>query len=48
MENIFQPNQHIIILYGLQRDTAYRLSTDMLQRLLQAYGHNLGITDIND
>ena len=48
MENIFSPNQRIIILQGLQRDPAYRLSTDMLQRLLHSYGHTMGIADVND
>lgn len=47
MENIFEPNQRIVVLQGLLRDPAYSLSNEMLQRLLKAYGHTCGIADVN-
>jgi len=47
MENIFHPNQRLVILQGLQRDPAYSLSNEMLQRLLKSYGHTVTLSDVN-
>lgn len=47
MENIFAPNQRIIILQGLLRDPAYSLSNEMLQRLLRQYGHTCALVEVN-
>lgn len=47
MENIFEPNQRIVILQGLSRDPSYSLSNEMLQRLLKTYGHTCGLADVN-
>ena len=47
MDNIFLPNQRIIILQGLEKDAGRSLSNEMIQRLLRAYGHNCGIADVN-
>ena len=48
MENIFTPNQRILILQGLKNDPAGSLSNEMIQRLLKEYGHTLGITEVNE
>jgi Fe2+ or Zn2+ uptake regulation protein len=47
VDNIFLPNQRIIILQGLEKDAGRSLSNEMLQRLLRSYGHNCGIGDVN-
>jgi Fe2+ or Zn2+ uptake regulation protein len=47
MDNIFLPNQRIIILQGLEKDAGRSLSNEMLQRLLRSYGHNCGIAEVN-
>jgi hypothetical protein len=47
VDNIFLPNQRIIVLQGLERDAGRTLSNEMLQRLLRSYGHNCGIADVN-
>jgi Fe2+ or Zn2+ uptake regulation protein len=48
MENIFLPNQRIIILQGLERSAGHELSNEMLQRLLREYGHTCGIAGVNE
>ncbi len=47
MENIFLPNQRIIVLQGLEKDAGHTLSNEMLQRLLRSYGHSLSLADVN-
>jgi len=47
MKDIFCPNQRIIILQGLEQDSDYSLSNEMLQRLLKMYGHGLGIDEVD-
>lgn len=47
MENIFEPNQRIVVLQGLLRDPGYSLSNEMVQRLLKVYGHTCGLVDVN-
>ncbi len=47
MENIFLPNQRIIILQGLEKDAGRTLSNEMLQRLLRTYGHTVSLKDVN-
>jgi Fe2+ or Zn2+ uptake regulation protein len=47
VDNIFLPNQRIIILQGLEKDAGRSLSNEMLQRLLRSYGHNCGIAEVN-
>jgi hypothetical protein len=47
VDNIFLPNQRIIILQGLERDAGRSLSNGLLQRLLRSYGHNCGIAEVN-
>jgi Fe2+ or Zn2+ uptake regulation protein len=47
VDNIFLPNQRIIILQGLEKDAGRSLSNEMIQRLLRSYGHNCGIADVN-
>lgn len=46
-KDLFRPNQRIIILQGLEQDNDYSLSNEMLQRLLNMYGHGLGINEVN-
>ena len=47
MDNIFLPNQRIIILQGLEKDAGRTLSNEMLQRLLKSYGHSVSLADVN-
>lgn len=47
MDNIFLPNQRILILQGLEKDSGRTLSNEMLQRLLKSYGHTLSLQDVN-
>ena len=47
MENIFLPNQRILILQGLEKDAGRTLSNEMLQRLLKSYGHTVSLSDVN-
>lgn len=47
MDNIFVPNQRIVMLQGLERDPGRSLSNEMLQRLLRDYGHNCSISEVN-
>ncbi|WP_427193666.1 hypothetical protein KP615_09690 [Treponema denticola] len=47
MENIFLPNQRILILQGLEKDAGRTLSNEMLQRLLRSYGHSVSLQDVN-
>jgi Fe2+ or Zn2+ uptake regulation protein len=47
MENIFLPNQRVVILQGLEKDAGHSLSNEMLQRLLRTYGHTCGIAEVN-
>lgn len=47
MENIFLPNQRIIILQGLEKDAGRMLSNEMLQRLLKSYGHTVSLSEVN-
>ena len=47
MENIFLPNQRILILQGLEKDAGRTLSNEMLQRLLKSYGHTVSLADVN-
>jgi Fe2+ or Zn2+ uptake regulation protein len=47
VDNIFLPNQRIIILQGLERDPGRSMSNALLQRLLRTYGHNCGIAQVN-
>ena len=47
MDNIFLPNQRIIILQGLEKDAGRTLSNEMLQRLLKTYGHSVSLADVN-
>ena len=47
MDNIFVPNQRIVILQGLERDPGRSLSNEMLQRLLRTYGHNCSVSEVN-
>jgi len=46
-DDIFKPNQRMLILQGLYKDTDYRVSSEMLQRLLKVFGHGIGITEVN-
>lgn len=48
MKEIFEPNQRIIMLQGMENDNDYSLSNEMLQRLLHAYGHGVGVQQVND
>lgn len=41
MKEAFAANQRIIALQALERDSAYELSTQMLQRALEYCGHAL-------
>lgn len=47
MQNIFLPNQRMLILQALIKDADYRLNTEMLQRLLKVYGHSCGLSEVN-
>ena len=47
MDNIFLPNQRIIILQGLEKDASRTFSNEMLQRLLKTYGHTVSLADVN-
>lgn len=47
MENIFLPNQRILILQGLEKDAGRTLSNEMLQRLLKSYGHTVSLQEVN-
>ena len=47
MENIFLPNQRIIVLQGLEKDAGRTLSNEMIQRLLKTYGHTVSLTEVN-
>lgn len=47
-EDIFKPNQRMLILQGLYKDTDYRVSSEMLQRLLKVFGHGIGIAEVNE
>ena len=47
MENIFLPNQRILILQGLEKDAGRTLSNEMLQRLLRTYGHTVSLQEVN-
>ena len=47
MDNIFLPNQRVLILQGLEKDSGRTLSNEMLQRLLRSYGHTLSLQDVN-
>lgn len=47
MENIFLPNQRILILQGLEKDAGRTLSNEMLQRLLKSYGHTVSLAEMN-
>lgn len=47
MENIFLPNQRILILQGLEKDAGRMLSNEMLQRLLKSYGHTVSLAEVN-
>jgi Fe2+ or Zn2+ uptake regulation protein len=48
VDNIFLPNQRIVILQGLEHAAGHELSNEMLQRLLREYGHARGIADVNE
>ena len=48
MKEIFEPNQRIIMLQGMEHDNDYSLSNEMLQRLLVIYGHGVGIDQVNE
>lgn len=48
MKDIFGPNQRIIMLQGMENDNDYSLSNEMLQRLLVAYGHGVGVSQVNE
>ena len=48
MENIFLPNQRILILQGLEKDAGRTLSNEMLQRVLKSYGHTVSLGDVNE
>lgn len=45
--NIFAPNQRMLVLQALYKDADYRLNTEMLQRLLKSFGHSCGLTEVN-
>lgn len=47
MENIFLPNQRILVLQGLEKDAGRTLSNEMLQRLLKSYGHTVSLQEVN-
>lgn len=47
MDDIFGPNQRLIMLQGMENDNGYALSNEMLQRLLTAYRHKVGISHVN-
>jgi Fe2+ or Zn2+ uptake regulation protein len=47
VDNIFLPNQRIIVLQGLEKDPGRSMSNALLQRLLRTYGHNCGIAEVN-
>jgi len=47
MDNIFAPNQRIIILQSLEKDPGRCLSNEMLQRALRPYGHNCSLVEVN-
>jgi hypothetical protein len=46
-DNIYTPNQRMLILQALYKDADYRLNTEMLQRLLRTFGHSCGIVEVN-
>ena len=46
--DIFGPNQRLIMLQGMENDNEYALSNDMLQRLLTAYRHKVGLSHVNE
>ncbi|MDR1176619.1 MAG: hypothetical protein LBK83_14240 [Treponema sp.] len=47
MDNIFLPNQRSIILWGIERDPGRSISNELLQRLLNSWGHHCGIAEVN-
>jgi hypothetical protein len=47
MENIFAPNQRIVILQSIEKDPGRCLSNEMLQRALKGYGHSCSVADVN-
>ena len=47
MDNIFLPNQRVLILQGLEKDASRTLSNEILQRLLKTYGHTVSLADVN-
>lgn len=47
MDNIFAPNQRVIILQSLEKDPGRSLSNEMLQRALHPYGHTCSIAEVN-
>lgn len=48
MKELFEPNQRIIMLQGMEKDNDYSLSNEMLQRLLNTYGHGVGVAEVNE
>ncbi len=48
MSDIFAPNQRIIMLQGMEQDNDFSLSNEMLQRLLNLYGHGIGISRVDE
>lgn len=47
MKEAFAANQRIIALQALERDSAYELSTQMLQRALEYCGHALSAVAVD-
>lgn len=43
MDDIFSPNQRIIILQMMHADNDYSLSNEMLQRVLVQFGHGVDL-----
>lgn len=48
MTDVFAANRRIAILQGLHADTDYTLSCEMLQRLLESYGHRIPVAAVRE
>lgn len=48
MMDVFGPNQRIIMLQAMYNDNDYSLSNEMLQRVLNMFGHGIGLERTNE
>ena len=47
MNDIFAPNRRMVMLNGMEQDNDYSLSNEMLQRLLNTWGHGVSRDDVD-